>query len=374
MANGNIRDPAQLRRLLDAVLLIESDLSLPVVLRRIVEVACDLVHARYGALGVIDAKGETLSDFVAVGIDDETAAAIGDPPRGLGILGLLLHDPTALRLADLNIHAERHGFPPGHPPMTSFLGVPVSVRGAVYGNLYLTDKQGAPAFEEEDEQLLTALAKAAGIAIDNARMHARMSDFAVIAERERIARDLHDTVIQRLFATGLALQATVRLAQPEPAARILTAIDDLDDTIRQIRTTIFALEGPTPGVGVRDRLVDLAAEMTRALGFAPAIAFNGPIDAAVTDGVDDHLVATLREALSNVARHARASAVQVSVTVADDAVTLRVADNGVGLPETRTGEGRGLTNMERRAVDLGGTMTAASGPATGTIVVWSVPL
>ena len=132
-------------------------------------------------------------------------------PQGHGILGLLIVDPKPLRLPDLNEHPDRFGFPEHHPPMTSFLGVPIAVRGRVFGNLYLCDKVGSEVFTDVDEELAVGLASAAGIAIENARLHARVAEFATLEDRERIARDLHDTVIQRLFAVGLGLQATMRM-------------------------------------------------------------------------------------------------------------------------------------------------------------------
>ena len=243
MSPLRVHDPDRLRDLLDAVLGINSDLSLPHVLRHIVEAAVKVIGARYGALGVLSERGDFLSEFVNVGIPPEDVAAIGHLPDGHGILGLLILDARPLRLADLNRHPESYGFPAHHPPMRSFLGVPISVRGQVFGNLYLTEKQSAAEFSDEDEGLAIALARATGVAIENARLHARVRDLTLVEDRERIAADLHDTVIQRLFATGLSLQSTIRrISPPEVAQRVETAITDLDDTIRQIRSTIFGLQ------------------------------------------------------------------------------------------------------------------------------------
>ena len=205
-----VAGPQSLRELLDAVLVLGSDLDPPSMLRRIVEAAVGLVDARYGALGVLDDTGTRLSQFITVGIDDATHDRIGELPEGHGILGLLIVDAKPLRLPDLNAHPDSFGFPPNHPPMQSFLGVPVLVRGEVFGNLYLTDKTTAAEFSGVDEELAVGLAAAAGVAIQNVRLQARVQNFALVEDRERIARDLHDTVIQRLFATGLSLQATAR--------------------------------------------------------------------------------------------------------------------------------------------------------------------
>src|SRR5262249_52393234 len=158
-----------------------------------------------------------LEDFITVGIDESTHRLIGDLPEGQGVLGLLIVDAQPIRLPDIKKHPNSYGFPPNHPPMTSFLGVPIRVRGEVFGNLYLTEKTSDPEFPEVDEELRVGLAAAAGVAIENARLHNRVQELAVVEDRERIARDLHDTVIQRLFATGLALQATARMARSDPS-------------------------------------------------------------------------------------------------------------------------------------------------------------
>src|SRR4051794_29273198 len=206
---------------------IGADLDLAAMLRRIIEAARALVDAEYGALGVLNPERTGLSEFITVGIGDEVRKAIGPLPKGHGILGLLIADPRPLRLPDLNEHPDSFGFPPNHPPMTSFLGVPIMVRGEVFGNLYLTDKQSAEVFTDVDEELTVALAAAAGIAIENARLHVRVRDLALLEDRERIAMDLHDTVIQQLFATGMSLQATARLAgDREVQSRIEQSVDD----------------------------------------------------------------------------------------------------------------------------------------------------
>ena len=371
-----VDDPDRLRRLVDAVLSIGSDLSLPHVLHRIVEAAVVLVDARYGALGVLDEGGRGLSEFVNVGLSDDQVAAIGHMPEGHGILGLLIIEPRPLRLADLGAHPDSYGFPPHHPTMRSFLGVPIRIRNQVYGNLYLTEKQGGGTFSEDDETLTVSLAGAAAIAIENARLHAKVRELVVVEDRERIAADLHDTVIQRLFATGLALEGSLRMASPELAPRIEQAVTDLDDTIRQIRSAIFALQTPRiKGRGLRSEILALATEASASLGYEPHVKLDGPLDHGVTDEVAAHLLATLREALSNVVRHAGAKRVEVEVAVtpAGDVIA-SVSDDGRGpAPGGRAG-GRGLTNMAQRAEILGGKMSFGPGPeGRGSVVTWRVP-
>jgi signal transduction histidine kinase len=373
---SEVAGPTSLRALLDAVLALGSDLDPPSMLRRIVEAAVGLVDARYGALGVLDDSGTRLAEFITVGMDAATHDRIGALPEGHGILGLLIVDAEPLRLSDLHQHPDSFGFPPHHPPMRSFLGVPIRVRGEVFGNLYLTDKTTADAFTDVDEELAVGLAAAAAVAIQNVRLQARLQTFALVEDRARIARDLHDTVIQRLFATGLSLQATARIVKngpPGALARIETAVDDLDLTVKHIRSAIFGLEtSQGSSDGLRQRILALCREAGAPLGFAPVCLFDGPVDAAVGDDVAADLLATLHEALSNVARHARATQVHVDVLVSER-VVLRVVDDGIGPPAPDAARGHGLDNMAARAAghDGGFELTAAS--PQGTALEWHVP-
>ncbi len=372
-----IDDPDRLRALVAAVLAVGSDLSLPVLLHHIVESAATLIDARYAALGVLDASGEGLSEFVHVGIAPERVARIGHLPEGHGILGLLILEPEPLRLADLGTHPYSYGFPENHPPMGSFLGVPVRVRGRVFGNLYLTDKQGAAEFSEDDEILAVALAGAAGIAIENTRLLARVRELSLVEDRERIAADLHDTVIQRLFATGLGLQSAVRsIDNPAAAGRIQQAVDDLDETIREIRSTIFALQAsPTPGRGLRDEILSLATEAAPNLGFEPTVRFEGLIDHRVGAAIGTQLLAVLREALSNVVRHAGASKVAVEVVVTQIDLVATVSDDGIGAGPGERAGGKGLASLHHRAAALGGTLDMQAGAGgVGTTMRWQVPI
>jgi signal transduction histidine kinase len=360
--------------LLDAILSVASDLDLPGVLRRIVVAASDLTDARYGALGVADDSGHGLSEFVTHGLSEADEALIGQRPTGKGILGLILSDPRPIRLDTLGEHPNSSGFPEHHPPMSSFLGVPIRVRGLVYGNLYLTEKRGDGSFTERDERLATSLAAAAGVAIDNARLHQRLGELALYQDRERIARDLHDTVIQRLFGVGLALQGLVRMVDPpEAGERIEAAVDDIDTTIADIRTTIFALH-LRGGTGLRASVTEVAMEGRETLGFLPKVQFDGAVDASVPDEVADHAISIVREALSNVSRHAKATRVEVRAEVADSELWVTVADDGIGIRQSSGPGGSGLRNMADRAEQLGGSLDIRSRAGEGTTITWRVPL
>lgn len=369
----SIEDPAKLRRVLEATLLLEGDLDLPALLRHIIEEACSMTGARYGALGVLSDDRSTLAEFLTVGLEEDEEKRIGPRPTGQGVLGLLIVDPRPLRLADLGSHPDSYGFPPNHPPMTSFLGVPIKVRDDVYGNLYLTDKIGWSEFTKDDEALVSALALSAGIAIENARLHQWAGQVAVYEDRDRLARDLHDTVIQRLFAVGLSLQSMAGAAVATALAeRLAMAISDIDDTIRQVRASIFEL-GSNPGV--RASALALVRELVPVVGFEIPVSFVGPVDSVVPDQVAEHLLATLREAITNIARHAQASNASVTLSVADGLCRLEVVDNGCGVDHQRAREGGlGLVNLRRRAEKLHGHLVVESIEKGGTRFVWEVPV
>src|SRR4051794_3796159 len=322
-------------------MMVASEPDLPTILERIVITAAELVDARYGALGVLDATRTRLAEFVTWGIDETERAAIGHLPEGLGILGLLIVEPRPLRLPDLARHPQSYGFPPHHPPMGSFLGVPVVLAGNVFGNLYLTEKRGGEAFTEVDEELAVTLAAAASIAIEHAQLRVDAAAVALVDERERIARDLHDDVIQRLFATGLTLQSTAAMAGDGAVAeRINRAVDDLDATIRQVRTAIFHLRQPVnERPSLRGEILRICSDATHAIGFEPSCRIVGPIDSSVPSDVAEPLLLTLREALSNVARHAGAMHVDIAVTAREGVLALQVDDDGVGIATTHRGSG-----------------------------------
>jgi signal transduction histidine kinase len=367
-----IDDPEKLQRLVAAILMIEADVELTDLLRHLVEEACSLVEARYGALGVLNDTRTALEQFVTVGLSDEEEAQIGARPTGRGVLGLLITDPEPLRLDDLRAHPDSYGYPPHHPPMDSFLGLPVRVRGEVYGNLYLTDKTSGVAFTEEDEFMVGALALAAGVAIENYRLNATVRRLGMLEDRDRIARDLHDQVIQRIYAVGLSLQGASRLpGPPELLDRVNQAIDDLDVTMDQIRTAIFDLADRAGDRGFRRSVLDLVTELTPMLGSRPEVSFHGPVESDLPRRAADHALAVLREALTNVSKHARASRVQVGVTVADD-LEIVVTDNGIGMGAAAP-QGRGLKNLRGRAEKLGGRFETQVPEGGGNSVVWTVP-
>jgi signal transduction histidine kinase len=527
----------RLAGLLDAVVAVGADLSLSAVLQRIVNFACELVGARYGALGVIG-PNQRLQQFVTHGIDDETRTSIGPEPHGRGVLGTLIAEPRPIRLHDIAAHPDSYGFPPNHPRMRSFLGVPIRVRDEVFGNLYLTEKYEGLDFSEDDEELVCALATAAGVAIDNARLYAeaqhrqewleasteitqqllagvsssdglelitkralKLADadlvaivlpadddslvveavsgigeeqlslatlprarslsaavmqrgvaeiledvatdarlhlppgspplgpallvplsageqplgtlvvaraperlpftpvdvrlvsgfaghaalalelaraqadrtlLAVYEDRDRIARDLHDVVMQRLYAAGLRVQSLRPHLPAQAEAKGEALLTDLDDAIRDLRTAIFCLHEPRGDTGVRSRVLQVATSAASSLGFDPQIRFDGPLDSVVSEGVSTHLLAVIREALSNAARHARAGSVSVDVSTRHRTVRVEVGDDGVGFDEPERSSG--LTNIRSRATELGGGMEIISAPGAGTRVIWWAPL
>ncbi|WP_413760588.1 GAF domain-containing protein [Streptomyces sp. MMBL 11-3] len=529
--------------LLEAVLSVGRELHLEQALHSIVEAAAVLVDARYAALGVIGPDGKRLSAFHTIGVGEEQIAEIGPYPEGHGILGELIRHPEPLRLARLCEHPSSYGFPPHHPPMETFLGVPIRVREQVFGHLYLTEKRDGEQFDEEDESVLSTLAVAAGVAIDNARLyeesrlrerwlqasaeitHRLMSgsdrgeilgliaerareitsatlavvavpventdsltvelalgegaqahrglvlpveegligrafaraeavasadisaeeragsgpprftgmgpaiavpigtgegvrgmvllvreagrtvfteketeplrgfaaqaavamelaerrqdaeEIAVLKDRDRIARDLHDLAIQRLFATGMTLQSAGRfIVHAQASERVARAVDDLDETIKIIRSTIFGLRAREEGVSraLRARVVRVVEEAVPVLGFAPSLRMEGLVDTQVPGETADHVVAVLSEALTNIARHARADRAAVVLETDGREVRLTVSDNGVGLPAG--GRRSGLRNMAERAGQLGGELDLSSPQEGGTTVVWWAPV
>jgi signal transduction histidine kinase len=370
----SIDDPTKLRRVLEATLLIEADLELPALLRHVIEEARSITGARYGALGVLNDDGTALAEFITVGLEPEQEKQIGPRPTGRGVLGLLIADPRPLRLGHLSDHAESYGFPANHPPMTSFLGVPIKVRDEVYGNLYLTDKVGWSEFTLDDVALVEALSLAAGIAIENTRLHQQVQVAAVYEDRDRMARDLHDTVIQRLFGVGLTLQSMAARASGDMEKGLGAAVAEIDHVIQQVRSTIYELGMNGENRGIRDSIITLVRELDTVLGFEVQLSLDGPVDASISDQVAEHLLATIRESVTNIGRHANATEASVNLAVEGDQCRLTISDNGTGFDPSRPGDGGlGLTNLRRRAEKLNGTFAIEGAEGGGTSLVWQVP-
>lgn len=536
------------RLLLDAIVTMGAGLSIDELLDRIVKVAGALAGAKYAALGVLASAGERrLRLFISHGLSAEEQILIGDLPSGHGVLGLLIDHPEPLRLPEITAHKASYGFPANHPPMHSFLGVPVRIGEKVFGNLYLTEKIDGDEFTDQDEDIVVALAAAAGVAIENAlladeaarrnrwldaraeitsalmgdidrtsalqlvvdsareiagadvawivtgptaerlrvevvsgadidvealkdaplresvagqaigvgspmmvediaaaagggsaaavidlsdigpgvlvplgrtdpseevnavgvlalawrREHADQAQdvdltvanafaeqvalairlaqnreerqrLAVFDDRDRIGRDLHDIVIQRLFVIGMRLQGGLNLAEnPKLRARLDKAVDDIDDTIRDLRRAVFELGAPEHSGDIQSQVTDVVNRAAESLKFRPALIFSGPVRLRSTPEVTKDVVAVLGEALSNTVRHAHASEVEVSLSAGAD-LLLRVRDNGVGVPTDVVESG--LANMRHRAELRGGRCTVEPAQPKGTVVEWSVPL
>ena len=349
-------------------------LDVDATLQLIVDRVRDLVRARYAALGIVDAAG-VIERFVTAGINPEDRERIGDPPRGHGLLGLIVREGRALRIPEISAHPDSSGFPAHHPPMHSFLGVPIRVRGVSVGNLYLTEKTGAPEFSEDDQSLVEMFALHAGIAIENARLHEQVARLAIVDERERIAKDLHDGIIQSIYAVGLSLEDLPEVASDDPAEariRVDRAIDALHMTIRDIRNFIM---------GLRPELLDQRDLVGSLLAMAEEVRLNSLIE--IETAIDPEAAAALpedarapifhitREALSNVVRHSHATRASIVLRRAGSSVRLEVNDNGVGFePYADRGPAhQGLANMAGRANRHGGHLSIESTEGAGTRII-----
>jgi signal transduction histidine kinase len=355
---------------------IAAEVSLEGVLQVIADRLRPLVGASYAALGIVG-RDQRIARFITSGIDETARQEIGSLPKGHGILGLLITEQRSLRIDDVMADPRRYGFPPGHPPMHSFLGVPVVLAGRPVGNLYLTGKIGAPRFTMADQRLVETFARQAAMAIHTARLHDGLARMALLQERERIGRDLHDGIIQALYAVGLSLEDVpemMALDRPQGEARIDRAIDDIHRSIRDIRGFIFGLRSDeVGGVDVGAGLERLAAELTRGTTMAIDVDIH---DEPVMDPTDaGHLLQIAREALSNAARYSEATTVRVSLAVAGDVLELRIADDGQGFdPAAAVRPGhQGIGNMHARALSLGATLDVTSEPGSGATVCLRVP-
>jgi len=363
----------ELEALVEATRAIAENLELEPVLQLTVDRVRILVGADYAALGIVDAAGR-VDRFVTSGMDPELRRAIGEPPHGHGLLGLISREGRSFRVARIADHPDSYGFPPNHPTMTSFLGVPVTVHGRSVGNLYLTDKRSAQEFTESDRLLVEMFALRAGIAIENARLHEQVQRLAVVEERERIARDLHDGIIQAIYGVALSLEEVpylVSVAPDEAGVRIDRAIDSLNLTIREIRNFILGLRSELlHGADVVAGLATLADEFgaTGAADVELDIAIDPEALVALPVGHRVQLLQMAREALSNAVRHAHASRIKLSLHSDGPVLELAVEDDGVGFDssvEPPSGH-LGLANLRERASSIGGDLAIDSVPGGGT--------
>lgn len=338
------------------------------VLQVIVDQVRPLVGAQYAALGIVDAHG-VMERFITAGMDGEIRATIGNLPRGHGMLGLIVRENRSFRIPDIAVDDRRFGFPPHHPPMHSFLGVPVTVQGRSVGNLYLTNKTGADEFSVDDQGLVESFAIHAGIAIENARLHEQVQRLAIVDERERISKDLHDGIIQNLYAVGLSLEDVPELVRSEPdevERRVERAIDSLHLSIRDIRNFIFGLRPELlSGTTLMNGLVTVVEEF-RHNSMIDAELHVGDMETEPDERTTAHLLGVVNEALSNVARHSGATRATVVVeSRRADGLRLVVEDNGHGFDQATVGAlgHQGLVNMRSRVASVGGTMKIASDPS-----------
>jgi signal transduction histidine kinase len=370
-------------KLIEAGMTLASELSLDAVLRRIVDLAVDITGARYGAIGILGDAGR-IEDFITIGLTEAEREAIGDLPVGRGILGVLIEHGSTIRMPDIAADPRSSGFPPNHPPMHSFLGAPISIRGETFGRIYLTEKQGATEFGEDDASALEVLAAQAAIAIENARLaaeatraRAERQRLAVLEDRERIAKELHDGVIQSLFAVGMGLQATAEIAgDPTVTERIDESVNEVDRVIGDLRNYIFGLK---PGI-LADRQLDqalrvLAADLEAKSGIAVALSLDAGLAAELASHAGD-IVQLTREALSNIGRHAGATTCRVSLYRDGNGNTiLEVDDDGHGFDIgslANTATGNGLKNIRERALAMSGSADIHSSP-DGTTVTVTLP-
>jgi two-component system, NarL family, sensor histidine kinase DevS len=368
----------QLAALDKATMAISGELTLDKVLQQIVDAARELADAQYAALGVPNKQG-FLETFIDSGMPQEVSAEIPHLPKGLGLLGAIIKDRRTIRIPRIGDDPRSVGFPAGHPPMEPFLGVPVVAAGETLGNLYLTNKLGADEFTQKDQDMVELLATHAAVAIQNARLYEQVSRLAIIEERTRIGMDLHDGIIQSIFAVGLTLEST-KLSlpvNPEDADNLLThAIDGLNETIRDIRNFILDLRPHRFQGNLEQGLGRLVREFQANTLVAVSLSAQKEALAVLPASVARSLFLTTQEALANVARHARATQVLISIELIGDDVVLQVSDDGRGIDMAQNSYsiGHGLSNMRARAEDLGGSFEIQSTPGNGTSVKLVFPI
>jgi signal transduction histidine kinase len=378
-------DERQLQRLHDVAKNLVSELELEAVLRQVLETARDLTGARYAALGILDQPQRNLERFLVVGIDEATKRKIGPLPRGRGVLGELIREPQPLRLGDVSEHPRSFGFPSGHPPMRSFLGVPILIRGRAFGNLYLTDKHGGGEFDELDEEFAVLLSQWAAVAIENARLieaeKLRLSINSAEAERRRWARELHDGTLQELGALKVLLEASAaRMSDPEAGPVLERAVVHAEHAIRSLQETIIDLRpAGLDDLGLYAGLESLVRRTATRFGLNLSAELDlGFEQHRRTKRLDPELETAIyrlvQEALQNVVKHSGAQEVEVKVIEREGQIDVAVKDDGHGFDLADSDDGGfGLTGMRERVALFGGTLELTSMPGEGTTVEAHVP-
>ena len=370
---------AQLEALLEASMAITAELAIDRVLQRIVDLARSLVGAKYAALGVPN-PGGTLDKFVTSGMTPEEVRAAGHAPVGKGLLGLLLREPKPIRLRRLEDDPRSAGFGDRHPRMTSFLGVPIIFKGKLLGNLYLTEKIGADEFSDQDEHLITMLAAQAAIAIENANLYKQVQRLAVLEERERIAMDLHDGIIQSIYAVGLTLEYVGLLFDEQPAdarKRLQDAIGGLNDVIRDIRNYILDLRPQRfQNKNLSTGLNDLVRAFKANTFINVEVQTNERADTDLTADQSAGLFHIAQEALANIAKHAKARNVVINLRRDGSQVVLSLMDDGRGfdMSNVKRYSGHGLQNMQERAHAMGADFEVTSEVGQGTHIIVRINL
>ncbi|MDA1329867.1 MAG: GAF domain-containing protein [Chloroflexi bacterium] len=379
----------QLEALHEAAVALTTELDLETVLQKVVDLSRQLLSATYGALGVLEPDGEFIAQFITSGISNKARARIGDPPRGHGLLGVLSPGGEALIVNDIRQDPRSVGFPPNHPPMKSLLGVPIKSKGEIFGNLYVADKVDPYSpeeadlanFDEQDKLILEKFATQAAIAIENAQLYRQTRELAVLKERERFGMDLHDGIMQSVYATGLSLQeARLRLEEApiETGSRLDQAIEDLGQVLHDIRNYILGLR---PDRFVRQDLVTGLSELARELRANTLL--DVAYDAPPVEEFDDlpsnqtaELLLITQEALTNVRKHAHARNLHLALARQGDAVQLIIEDDGSGFDqETAKGSaGNGLSNMRERAEAVNAEFSVESRQGSGTKISLQLPV
>ena len=366
-----------LKAINDAVLAMTAELRVEPILQRLVESAKTLAGATYAALGIPDGEGG-FARFITTGMSEELMAAIGPLPRTHGLLAAMLSETRPYRTRDIRRDPRFQWWPPAHPRMKSFLGVPVLSKGQVIAAFYLTDKNGADEFSDEDQAAIEMLAAHAAIAIENARLFERSRELSVIEERTRLARELHDSVSQTLFSMSLVADAAAALIErdPEKAKTQLGGLRDMAQAAAQeMRSLIFELRpADLDAEGLAATLRKHVDVLRRIHG--AEIEFDEYGYSRLDPVVEREIYRVAQEAVGNALKHAKAGRVKVELGLANGTAQLTVADDGTGFnPETSElrSTGLGITSMEERAKAMGGSLRIDSGPG-GTRVHLEVPV